>query len=146
MCIASLNLQCLKNSTCTPQPASSEASTMQAFAVANGITATAHSSGLYYEIINAGSGTTASVNSTIYITYVGKFIDGSVFDQQNSSVNTGWKLGDLIEGWKVGIPLIQEGGRIKLIVPSSMAYGCTGYGAIPGNSVLFFDITLVDVQ
>jgi FKBP-type peptidyl-prolyl cis-trans isomerase FkpA len=108
--------------------------------------AIAHSSGLYYEIVTPGSGATASANSTIYITYVGKFLDGSTFDQQSNPGATGWPLSQLIEGWRTGIPLIQEGGRIKLIVPSAMAYGCTGYAAIPGNTVLFFDITLTDVQ
>ena len=140
-----LELRCAKNN-CTPNAPSSEAPMMQAFATANGITATVHPSGLYYEIIDPGSGATATTNSYIYITYVGKFLDGNTFDQQSNSASTGWKLGNLIEGWKVGIPLIQKGGRIKLIVPSSMAYGCAGYRVIPGNSPLYFDISLVDVQ
>ncbi len=119
---------------------------MQAFATANGINATAHSSGLYYEIITPGSGASASPNSTIFITYVGKLLDGTTFDEETNSALTGWKLSMLIEGWIVGIPLIQAGGHIKLIVPSSMAYGCVGKGSIPGNTIVYFDIHLVDVQ
>ena len=118
---------------------------MQSFASSNGITATVHASGLYYQVIDPGSGPSPSGNSIIYITYTGKLLDGTVFDQQTNSSATGWPLSQLIEGWRVGIPLIQKGGHIQLIVPSSMAYGCTGYGAIPGNSVLFFDITLVNI-
>jgi FKBP-type peptidyl-prolyl cis-trans isomerase FkpA len=136
---------CAKNKSCTPTTPASEYAQMQAYCTANGITPTVHSSGLFYQIINPGAGTSVSANSIIYITYTGKLMDGTVFDSQSSSAATGWALNQLIEGWKVGIPLIQKGGHIQLVVPSSMAYDCTGRGIIPGNSVLFFDITLVNV-
>jgi hypothetical protein len=67
------------------------------------------------------------------------------FDQQADSSKTGWILGSLIPGWQIGLPLIHKGGEIKLIVPSSLAYGC-GNGPLPANSILYFDIHLVDVQ
>ncbi|MBL7740094.1 MAG: FKBP-type peptidyl-prolyl cis-trans isomerase [Chitinophagaceae bacterium] len=137
---------CLKDKTCTPKMPSSEAATIQTYAGLNGIIAVPHSSGLYYEILDPGTGATATATSTIFITYTGKMLDGTVFDQQNNSGATGWPLNQLIEGWRVGIPLIKEGGRIRLLIPSSMAYGCTGYGGIPGDAILDFDITLVDVQ
>ena len=147
ICLLFSSVSCLKETTaCTPKTPSSEAAQMQAYAAGNGITPTVHSSGLMYQIINPGSGATASANSTIFITYTGKLTDGTVFDQQTNSSQTGWPLNQLIEGWRIGIPLIQKGGQIKLIVPSSMAYGCSGYGSIPGNSILYFDITLVNVQ
>ena len=64
---------------------------------------------------------------------------------RQTPTQTGWTLGSLIPGWQIGLPLIQKGGEIKLIVPSSLAYGC-GSGPLPPNSVLYFDIHLVDVQ
>jgi FKBP-type peptidyl-prolyl cis-trans isomerase FkpA len=141
-----LGLSCSKNNACSPKSVGSEAATIQAYANANGINAVPHSSGLYYEILAPGTGATASANSNIYIRYTGKMLDGTVFDSQTNSAATGWPLNQLIEGWRIGIPLIKEGGHIKLIIPSSMAYGCMGYGGIPGNAILFFDIELVDVQ
>lgn len=141
---------CLKDNTCSPKSAASEAAQIQAYALANGINATAHSSGLYYEIINPGSGVAATANSNIVITYTGKLTNGTIFDQQttpnNTTANPPWPLNQLIEGWRFGIPLIQEGGHIKLIIPSALAYGCTGKNSIPGDAILFFDIELVDVQ
>jgi FKBP-type peptidyl-prolyl cis-trans isomerase FkpA len=145
-------LGCVKNTACTPKAASSETTQIQNYATANGIAAVATSSGLYYQIIDPGSGASPSITSKVVITYTAMLLDGTVFDQRttpNNSQTPGpdspWVLGDLIEGWKIGIPLIKKGGHIKLIVPSSMGYGCASYGAIPGNSVLFFDINLVDV-
>ena len=148
-----LNFHCLKNSICAPILPANEAATIQAFAAANGINAIAHSSGLYYEIIDPGYGATATLSSKIVITYTGMLLDGMIFDHRstpNNTQSTGsdspWKLSALVEGWKIGIPLIQEGGHIKLIIPSAMGYGCAPYKEIPGNSILFFDINLVDVQ
>ena len=141
-----LNTGCKKDKSCKPNPVSKEVSQIQSYAASNGITATAHSSGLYYEIINMGTGPKANSASKISITYTGKYMNGQIFDEQVTANVKPWALSGLIQGWIIGIPLINEGGHIKLIVPSSLAYGCEQYYDIPGNSVLFFDISLVDVQ
>jgi FKBP-type peptidyl-prolyl cis-trans isomerase FkpA len=138
---------CLKDKTCKPKSPDSELPQIQTFAATNGITAMADPSGLHYQVIEQGSGPTPNANSKIVITYTGTLMNGTVFDEQ-STPNTAepWTLGGLIKGWIIGIPLIQEGGHIKLIIPSSLGYGCEQYYAIPGNSVLYFDIHLIDVQ
>ena len=140
------NTGCLKSSECKPKSVQSEEGTITTYAAANGITAIRHSSGLYYQVITPGSGVTPSINSKIFVTYTGKLLNGTIFDQQSNSSQTGFLLSQVIPGWQIGVPLIQKGGEIKLIVPSSLAYGCTAQGPIPANSVLYFDIVLVDVQ
>jgi FKBP-type peptidyl-prolyl cis-trans isomerase FkpA len=143
--IAVLFIGCKADNGCKNISPSSEESQITAFAAANSIAAVKHGTGMYYEILAQGSGATPNLNSTVTITYTGKRLDGSIFDQATTAVS--YKLADFIEGWKVGLPLIQKGGHIKLIVPSSMAYGCNGYPpVIGGNSVLYFDIQLIDVQ
>ncbi len=137
---------CSKDKSCKARSVDSETAQMQAFAATNGITATRHSSGLYYEIINPGNGEIPAPNSKIKITYIGKFMNGTTFDELTTPNAQAWSLNELIKGWAIGIPLIKEGGRIKLIIPSSLGYGCEQYYTIPGNSVLYFDVTLVDVQ
>lgn len=137
---------CIKDKSCKLKSVDSEAPQIQAYAATNGINATRHTSGLYYEIISQGSGATANSSSKIIITYTGKFMNGQTFDEQLTPNSPAWALNGLIQGWIIGIPLIQEGGHIKLIVPSSLAYGCDQYYSIPGSSVLFFDINLIDVQ
>ena len=131
---------------CVPLTPQSEEAQIVAYASANGITATKHSSGLYYQIITPGSGAAPSLNSKVFITYTGKLLNGTQFDQATNPSTTGWALGSLIEGWQIGLPLIKKGGKIKLIIPSSLAYGCNGAGPIAPNSVLYFDIDLFDVQ
>lgn len=146
--ILALNIGCSKNNNnnCTTITPQSEQAQIIAFANANGITATGHSSGLYYQIIDPGSGITPTLYSKVYVKYTGKLINGTVFDSQTDASQTGWSLNNLITGWQVGLTLIQKGGSIKLIVPSSLAYGCLGSGPIPPNSILYFEIELVDVQ
>jgi len=137
---------CNKDKSCKARSVESEVPQIQAYATANGINATRHSSGLYYEIVTQGTGPIANSNSKIFITYTGKFMNGQVFDEQTTPNTQGWALNGLIQGWIIGIPLIQKGGHIRLIVPSSLGYGCEDYYSIPGNSVLYFDVHLVDVQ
>ena len=135
-----------QGSVCTPKTPQSEQAEILAYASANGINATAHSSGIYYQVINQGSGAVPTIGSRVYVKYTGKLLNGTVFDSQTNSSMTGWILGNLIPGWQIGIPLIQKGGVIKLIIPSSLSYGCNGSGPIPANSVLYFEIELTDVQ
>ncbi len=101
--------------------------------------------GIYYKIIEPGQGNVKFTTATaIKFDYVGRFLNGSIFDESKTTAGP-FYLGEMITGWYFGIPKIQEGGKIRLIVPSYYAYGNRGNERIPANSVLDFDITLVDV-
>lgn len=138
--------RCLKEAeSCTPRTPQSEESAIQNYATNNGITAVKHSSGLYYQILNEGTGARPTINSMVGITYVGKTTNNVTFDQ--SATQKDWPLDRLIAGWQIGLPLIKEGGSIILLVPSSMAYGCESPSPdIPSNSILVFNINLLDVK
>ncbi len=139
------NIGCIKDTGCQNKSVDSERAAITAYATANNINATAHSSGIYYEIMAQGTGTTPNLSSKVFVTYTGKLLNNNQFDAGTTPAG-GWVLSTLIQGWQLGLPLIQKGGRIKLIIPSSFGYGCQDNGPIPGNSVLFFDVTLNDVQ
>ena len=55
-------------------------------------------------------------------------------------------LSGVIQGWQEGIPLFKEGGSGILLIPSALGYGSQSVGSIPANSVLIFDINLIDVD
>ena len=119
------------------------------YLTANSITASKHGSGMYYEILAPGNGAVPGLCSTVLIKYSGKLTNGTVFDSSNNAVFT---LGSLIEGWKVGLPLIKAGGEIRLYIPPTLGYGSVdvkdnnGTIIIPANSILIFTITLSQVQ
>ena len=143
--LSSFFLSCGKQETgCQPKTPASEKAAMVAYCTANGINYTEHSSGILYQIITQGSGNTPTVSNTVSTVYTGKLLNGTTFDATANPVS--FPLGGVIEGWKIGIPLIQKGGRILMIIPSALAYSCTGSGSIPPDSPLFFDVTLTDVK
>lgn len=129
-----------KDGGCTT--AAEDDTKMQNYISANGITATKHASGMYYQIIEPGAGATPTINSTVKANYTGKFTSNASFDAGVAS----FPLNGVIEGWQIGIPLIKQGGKIKLIIPPYLAYGCYDYRSIPGNSVLVFDVELLEVK
>ena len=119
---------------------------MVAFCTARNISYTEHSSGLLYQIMDPGQGTlTPAASSIVTVQYVGKLMNGTTFDSSSTPFTSG--LSQLIDGWKIGLPLIKKGGKIKLVIPSALGYSCTGYPPIiPGNSPLFFEVSLLDVR
>lgn len=137
---------CGKNdSGCQPVPVANEKSQLVAYCTANAISYTEHPSGLLYQIINPGSGVTPTSTSTVSVVYTGKFLSGTTFDATSNPISL--SLSSVIDGWKIGLPLISKGGRIKLIIPSALAYSCAGYPpTIAPNTPMFFEITLSDVK
>lgn len=93
--------------------------------------------------IEEGSGAQPSATSNVSVRYIGKLLDGTVFDQSSTSVI--FQLNRLIPGWQIGIPCMKEKETASLIIPSYLGYGTQGAGSIPPNSVLVFDITLDSV-
>jgi FKBP-type peptidyl-prolyl cis-trans isomerase FkpA len=136
---------CGKSDTgCQPVPVANEKAQLVAYCTANNITYTEHSSGLLYQIIDPGTGAMPTSTSIVSVVYTGKHLNNTIFDAVANPFTSA--LSGFIDGWKIGIPLIKKGGRIKLLVPSALAYSCSGNGSIAANEPLFFDVTLSDVK
>lgn len=113
----------------------------------NNIVAEETESGLFYVIEEEGSGNHPTSTSVIKVFYKGSLLNGYVFDStEGQSTPATFQLAYLIQGWRQGIPLFKKGGKGKLIIPSRLGYGSVTYHDIPANSVLVFDIHLVDFQ
>ncbi len=131
---------------CTKNEESQEAidqRLIQEYLTAKNITnANSTPSGLHYIIDDPGTGAKPGADSKIAFLYVGKLLGGQLFDSSDSLVI---KLNELIPGFQEGIPLINESGKITLILPSSLGYGSQGTGQIPANSVLIFNVHLLAI-
>jgi FKBP-type peptidyl-prolyl cis-trans isomerase FkpA len=110
----------------------------------NGLTANSTSSGLYYVITALGTGNHPNAFNDVTVRYTGKFTDNQIFDQ-STELGATFNLQHVIKGWTEGIPLFKEGGEGILILPSKLAYGPNGNSSIPPNSVLVFDVELLDI-
>lgn len=105
-------------------------------------------SGLQYEVIKEGTGKRPTVNDVVKVHYHGTLIDGTVFD---SSVKRGtpaeFGVSQVIKGWVEALQLMPVGSKYKLYIPSELAYGQQGAGAmIKPNSALVFEVELLEIK
>ncbi len=102
-------------------------------------------SGLRYEVLTPGTGATPRTTDTVRVHYEGRFIDGTVFDSSLDGDPVEFPLNGVIAGWTEGLQHVRAGGKIKLHVPSNLAYGDEGRPGMPPAATLIFEISLLDI-
>ena len=102
-------------------------------------------SGLAYEIKHSGNKVRVADEDKVEILYVGKRIDGTVFDRSDDKKPVTLSIKSVIPGIKEGLALIGEGGEIVLYTPDNLAYGEYDIPDIPAGSTLVFEIKLQKV-
>ncbi|MCP4989131.1 MAG: FKBP-type peptidyl-prolyl cis-trans isomerase [Colwellia sp.] len=105
-------------------------------------------SGIQYSVLTAGEGDKPAATDTVKVHYKGTLLNGDEFD---SSYKRGepavFPLNRVIKGWTEGVQLMPVGAKYKFTIPSDLAYGPNGNPpSIPGNSVLQFEIELLEIQ
>ena len=128
-------------------------------------TGTKTKSGLTYKIIKPGTGKKPTADQEVFVHYAGFFVDGTLFDTSYASVaeengvldlarkqangyapfpfSYGAKTG-LIAGFIEGLEKMKFGDKIALLIPGHIGYGEQGYGAIPPNATLLFEVELLE--
>ena len=96
----------------------------------------------------AGAGQKPKATDTVKVNYEGKLLDGSVFDSSFARNEPAtFPLDGVIPGWTEGVQLMPVGGKYRFFVPSELAYGEQGAGAVIGpNAVLIFEIELLSIE
>lgn len=134
-----------------------DAKIIDTYVAKNGLAGKAQktASGVYYVVTQPGNGPIPSRGDIVSVQYTGKLLDGKVFDSSVKSLNPQADgkpvqfpigVGQVIPGWEEGVMKMHKGEKTTLIIPSSLAYGPRANPKIPANSVLLFDIELVDIQ
>ncbi len=107
--------------------------------------------GLHYIDVKIGTGREAKSGDTVKVAYTGTLANGTKFD--SSFDHPGQEpyalvLGahKVIPGWEEGVAGMRKGGKRKLIVPAALGYGESGFGPIPPDATLNFDVELVAIQ
>lgn len=104
-------------------------------------------SGLQYFVEKEGTGKSPKATDTVKVHYTGTLTTGEKFD---SSVDRGepaeFPVNGVIKGWTEALQLMKTGAKYKLAIPAELAYGASGRPGIPPNSVLLFDVELLDVK
>lgn len=103
--------------------------------------------GLQYEVLVQGTGANPLATDEVEVHYEGKLIDGTKFDSsydRNEPIVL--TLSRVIEGWKIGIPLMKVGSKYRFYVPANLGYGERAQGEIPAFSTLIFDVELLSIK
>lgn len=106
-------------------------------------------SGLQYRVLKPGKGVSPSGEQVVSVTYVGRFPGGKTFDSSTKPVP--FPLNKVIKGFSEGLALMRKGATYRFWIPPALGYGAKeirdddGTVAIPANSILQFDVTLVDI-
>ena len=113
-------------------------------------------SGLQYKVLTAGDGELPTAEDTIVVHYTGKLIDGTVFGNsiirgkpikvQTSSEIKGWGEAVLkVPGVSLALLMMPKGSTWELVIPASLGFGDRDMGPIPSNSVLIYEVNIVDI-
>lgn len=100
------------------------------------------------EDIKLGEGQEVTGGDYITIHYHGTLEDGTVFDsshERGAPFKTRIGVGEVIEGWDMGVPGMKKGGKRKLTIPAKLAYGDQSVGSIPAGSTLIFEVELLGI-
>jgi len=104
-------------------------------------------SGIFYSFEKKGKGAIPKPGDYVKLNYVGKMLDGSVFDQSEPDDPFVFRVGYrvVIQGWDKGIQKLPVGSKATLLVPAELAYGNSGLGEIPPNTPLLFELEVLDI-
>ena len=128
----------------------SEQAIISSYVTKNGLTATTTASGLNYVVTTQGTGPVPVKGQTVTANYTGWIMNadgtkGTQFDSNTSTAGFPFVVGvgQVIAGWDEAFQLLPVGTSATLLIPSSLAYGPTGNGSIPANSILIFDVKVL---
>jgi len=110
---------------------------------AGGVAYAAMPASVHVETLTAGSGASPTAEDVVLINYKGTLPDGKVFDQAQQ---VPMALNEVVPGFSKALVQMQRGGKYKVEIPSSLAYGDKAVGDIPANTDLTFEIDLLDFK
>ena len=148
-----LTTACKKDDTsAAPDYSAADDATITKYLASNSITtAQKQPSGLYYvPLVTNASAAKPAAGNTVSVLYTGMLLNGTVFDATSQRNNVPYSFalnsGTLIQGFDEGVSLMHLGDSAAFILPSGLAYGPNSSTAIPANSILRFNVKLVDIN
>ena len=108
------------------------------------------STGIRYIVLREGQGPNAKPGDKVSILYIGRLLNGTIFDQnqdREKPIMVHVKRGEVIEGWDQILQFMKKGEKRLVIIPPELAYGTRGQPpSIPRSATLVFEIEILEIQ
>tara|TARA_B100001996_G_C18661183_1_gene593158 strand:- start:130 stop:819 length:690 start_codon:yes stop_codon:yes gene_type:complete len=101
--------------------------------------------GLQYRVIKEGDGDSPGPKDRVKVHYSGRLIDGTVFDSSNEDEPSMFYANQVIRGWTEGLQLMKVGAKFELFIHPKLGYGTRKKSSIPPNSLLIFELELLEI-
>lgn len=104
--------------------------------------------GVLYKVLREGTGAAVNDTSKLVVAYVGRLIDGTVFDSSrvDNPFEVNMAMPRVIPGWVTALKHMREGAKWEVVIPQEQAYGKGNQGLIKPFSALIFDIEVKSVK
>lgn len=105
-------------------------------------------SGLQYKMLKEGTGPKPTVSDRVAVHYRGTLLNGTEFDasSRRGPEPTVFGVGQVIKGWTEALTNMNVGSKWEVFIPPALAYGENGQRNIEPNSLLIFDVELVEIK
>ncbi len=94
-----------------------------------------------FQTIKAGTGASPTADDIAVVGYRGTLPDGKLFDENPQTL---MPVSGVVPGFTKALERMQRGGKYRVVIPASLAYGDRAMGPIPANTDLTFDVQLFD--
>ncbi len=101
-------------------------------------------SGLYYYFENKGQGQKIKYTDSVTVQFKGTLLDSTIFEIEKAPVT--FAVNEVIIAWKEVLLMSKRNAKIKIIVPPQLGYGNHKLDKIPQNSILLYEIEIIDIK
>lgn len=115
----------------------------------NGLTNNKINNGLTYRVIEEGFGDKPMNNSKVKVHYIGKLIDGTIFDssyERNQPFEFTLGKGSVLPGWDMAVSVMRLGEKAEFVMSQELVYKDYSLGMIEPYSNLIYEIELIDIE
>lgn len=120
---------------------------IQTYISEEGLKMNSFENGMYYNVHNEGDGEEyIKLTDRVTFHYTGSFLNGEEFQKIPKNDPVTFYVRELIVGWQDALSLLKEGGEITIILPPHLGYGSKKTGLIPANSILKYELKVLEVE
>ena len=101
-------------------------------------------SGLYYYFENKGQGQKIKYTDSVTVQFKGTLLDSTIFEIEKVPLT--FAVNEVIIAWKEVLLMSERKAKIKIIVPPQLGYGNHKLDKIPQNSILLYEIEIIDIK